>query len=64
MKTFVLKFAGRQRGAIGAFYPIEITVEAANEEGAKEKLFAMHDKYEPHHIISIEEKIPLWSEYK
>ena len=55
-KTFLVQFAGRQRGAIGSFYPILIEVEAADSEVAKEKLFTLCNKYEVNYIIRVDEK--------
>lgn len=55
MKTFILTFEGRQRGAIGIFYPIQVVVEADCEETVKQKLFN-NDCYEFNHIVSIVEK--------
>lgn len=55
MKTYILTFEGRQRGAIGAFYNIKVTVEADCEETVKQKLFD-NDCYEFNHIVSIVEK--------
>ncbi len=55
MKTFTILFNGRERGAIGIFYRIQIEVEAENEERAKE-IFFSNEKWEPNNIISIVEK--------
>jgi hypothetical protein len=55
MKTFVVNIYGRERGAIGIFYPIEWEVEAENEESARQMVYE-NDKYEPQYIRFIREK--------
>lgn len=40
---YLAQFVGRTRGAIGIFYPCEVTVEAANQEAARLKLYDTHE---------------------
>ena len=39
MKTFQISFTGRERGAIGAFYPISFSLTVENESGIIEKIY-------------------------
>jgi hypothetical protein len=43
MKTFQISFTGRERGAIGTFYPISFTLEVEKESEIIEKIY---EKYE------------------
>lgn len=52
MKKYQAKFIGRQLGAIGKFYRINICIIANNEEHAIKKLY---EKYE--HITDLKLKL-------
>jgi len=45
MPTFTAKFIGREKGAIGIFYPIEATVTVAQASETAARL-ALYDQYE------------------
>jgi hypothetical protein len=43
MKTYKVRFKGREINAIGIFYQIETTVQAENEKDALLKLYEKYD---------------------
>ena len=49
MNEYRMKFVGREKGAIGIFYPMDITLVADCPDSAREKLY---DRYE--HIQHLE----------
>lgn len=55
MPRYKVIYNGRKQGAIGIFYDIPITVEADNEEAAKEVAFIqLQDGYQTSHPVSVE----------
>lgn len=63
MKTFIIRYSGRKRGAIGIFYPNSVDMEAESVEAAQEKFYSPQYLeslgYEPYCILSIKEKL-IW----
>lgn len=43
MKTYLARFNGRAKGAIGVFHPCETFIEAETEESARLKLYDTHE---------------------